>query len=401
MKTLWVVTELYYPEETSTGYYLTRIAEGLADKFKVKVLCGQPNYSAKGARAPAKENHNNVEISRCSSTTLDKNVIAFRLINMLTLGLSTFFAALVGFKKGDDVLVVTTPPSMPFIVALAAKVKGATYVPLIHDNYPDLAIASKKLRPDSFVAKISVPLNRRLLAGARKIIVVGRDMRELVAQKKAGAETPIAMIPNWAESDDLKPAPREQNTLLRELGITDKFIMLYAGNMGHPNDMESIVECAKRLKNDDRFHFLFLGSGVKRKWLEREISENEIGNATLLDPRPRSQQNIFLNACDAAIISLVSGMWGVSMPSRTYNTLAVGKPIIALTEAGSELAQVVEEDKVGWVAPPGDPDLLLKTIEQAWQSRAQLPEMGSRARQAALEKYSLETAVTAYYRELS
>ncbi|HEY0659489.1 MAG TPA: hypothetical protein VGD05_13490, partial [Pyrinomonadaceae bacterium] len=63
-KTLWVVTELYYPEETSTGYYLTRIAEGLTDDYEVKVLCGQPNYSARGVRAPKREIHKQVEIFR-------------------------------------------------------------------------------------------------------------------------------------------------------------------------------------------------------------------------------------------------------------------------------------------------------------------------------------------------
>src|SRR4051812_5064766 len=87
---LWVVSELYYPEETSTGYYLTRIAEGLADHRDVKVLCGQPTYSARGVVAPKHEVHNGVEIFRASGTTLDKNVIPFRLLNMITLGLSIF-----------------------------------------------------------------------------------------------------------------------------------------------------------------------------------------------------------------------------------------------------------------------------------------------------------------------
>ena len=131
---LWVVTELYYPEETSTGYYLTKIAEGLAEDFDVKVLCGQPNYSARGRRAPKREVHKNVEIFRARGTTLDKNVIIFRLINMLTLGIAIFFKALFNFQKGDRVLVVTTPPSLPFITALASLARRAEYVLLIHDN---------------------------------------------------------------------------------------------------------------------------------------------------------------------------------------------------------------------------------------------------------------------------
>ncbi|HQU83944.1 MAG TPA: hypothetical protein PKY59_12490, partial [Pyrinomonadaceae bacterium] len=140
-KTLWVVTELYYPEETSTGYYLTRIAEGLTDDFDVKVLCGQPNYSARGVKAPSHEIHKNVEIFRAIGTTLDKNIIIFRLMNMLTLSLSIFFKAFFRFKSGDKVLVVTTPPSLPFITAFASLLKGSQYILLIHDNYPEILVA--------------------------------------------------------------------------------------------------------------------------------------------------------------------------------------------------------------------------------------------------------------------
>ena len=82
---LWVISELYYPEETSTGYYLTRIAEGLTDKFDVKAISGQPNYAARPITAPKREIRRDVEIFRVAGTRLDKNVIAFRVINMLTL----------------------------------------------------------------------------------------------------------------------------------------------------------------------------------------------------------------------------------------------------------------------------------------------------------------------------
>ena len=397
---LWVVTELYYPEMTSTGYYLTCIAEGLTKVFDVKVLCGQPNYSARGTKAPSREVHNRVEIFRCLGTTLDKNVIAFRLMNMLTLGASIFFKALFNFKKGDRILVVTTPPSLPFITALAALLRGAAYTLLIHDNYPEILIAVEKTKPDSFLVKTLGFFNRWLYKYASKIIVVGRDMKELVGEKTFGLDIPLATIPNWAELETVEPKPRGENQLLRELNLSDKFVFLYAGNMGYPNDLESIVWCAERLKTDERFHFVFLGAGVKRKWLERETREKHLGNITVLEPRPRAEQNIFLNACDVGIVSLVKKMWGVSMPSRTYNILAVGKPILALTEADSELARVVEEEKVGWNVAPNEPEKLLETIRRIYDERESLAEMGKRARRSAVEKYSLEKAVDGYLNEL-
>ncbi len=395
-KNLWVVTELYYPEETSTGYYLTKIAEGLTDNFNVKVLCGQPNYSGRGIHAPKREVHKDVKIFRAFGTTLDKNVILFRLVNMLTLSFSVFFKALLNFKKKDRILVVTTPPSLPFIAAIAALIRGGSYVLLIHDNYPEILIAVGKTRENSLLVKTINFFNRLLYKYANQIIVVGRDMRNLVASKTEGLDIPITYIPNWAETVEVKPQPRDENSLLKELALENKFVFLYAGNMGYPNDLESIVWCAERLKDNKDFHFIFLGAGVKKKWLENQIEEKNLANVALLSPKPRSEQNTFLNACDVAIVSLIEKMLGVSMPSRTYNILAVGKPILALAEKDSEVAKVVKEDKVGWVVPPNKPEKLLQTIFEIFYDRAIIRELEINSRKSALEKYSLELAVLRY-----
>ena len=393
---MWVISELYYPEETSTGYYLTRIAEGLTDKFDVKVISGQPNYSARGMIAPKREYHKGVEIFRVAGTTLDKNVITFRVINMLTLSSAVFWTAIRRFAAGDRLLVVTNPPTMPFIVALASLFRGASYTLLIHDNYPEILIAAKKMREDSFVAGLLAYFNRWLYKYAAKIIVVGRDMEELVARKTEGLNIPIVTIPNWAELESVTPDEKQSNPLLAELNITDKFVFLYAGNMGHPNDLESIIDCAGKLVSDTRIHFVFLGTGVKRQWLTEQVRSRPLSNVTVLDPRPRGEQQVFLNACDIAFVSLVDKMYGVSMPSRTYNILAAGKPMIALTEENSELARVIEEERVGWTVRPCRPDELLLKIKLAVDQTSEWPEMGKRARIAAETKYSLQIALEKY-----
>ena len=396
---LWVITELYYPENNQTGYYLTKIAEGLADEFDVKVICGQPNYAARGTRAPKNETHRDVEIFRVWGTTWDKDVLAFRLVNMLTLGASIFFKSLIKFKKNENILVVSAPPSLPFLTAAAAKIKGADYTLIIQDKYPETLIAVGKTDEDSLSVRILNSLNRWLYKGSRQIIVVGRDMRELVeAQTNHGAavRTPVSVIQNWASLEEVEPLPRAENPILSEYGLLEKFVFLYAGNMGHPQDLESIVYCADKLKTDERFQFLFLGSGVKRKWLEREVEEKQLGNVTLLAPRPRSEQKVFLNACDVGLVPLVKKMRGAAMPSRTYNLMAAGKPILALTETNSEIARVIEEDKVGWFVPPCEPDKLLKMIYKIYSEREVIPEMAQRARFSALTKYSLDAAIEKY-----
>lgn len=399
-KRLWIVTELYYPENNQTGYYLTGIGEGLADDFDVKVICGQPNYAARGTLAAKREVHKNVEIFRVWGTTLDKNVLILRLVNMLTLGFSMFLKTLSKIKKTDEVLVVSAPPSLPFITALAAKLRGAKYTLIIQDKYPETLTAVGVSKPDSFFIRILDRANGWLYREARKIIVVGRDMGELVNEqfgaKNKSKKTPVSVIQNWASLEEIEPHPKSENRLLKRLNLSEKFVFLYAGNMGYPQDLESIVACAERLKADARFHFLFVGSGVKRKWLESEVETKKLSNVTVLATLPRSEQNEFLNACDVGFVSLVKKMRGVAMPSRTYNLLAAGKPILALTEKKSEVARVLDEDDVGWYVSPGEPDKLLELIYKIYEDRYKLREMGNRARAVALNKYSVKAAIEKY-----
>ena len=264
-----------------------------------------------------------------------------------------FVKSITSFRRNDLVMVVSAPPSLPFITALAARIKRTEYVLIIQDKYPETLIAVGKSRSDSFFIKILNFLNRKLYDGAAKIVVVGRDMAELVGNqmRRSDLSDKIVFIPNWASLEEVEPLSRESNELLKELNLLDRFVFLYAGNMGHPQDLETIVKCAFELKDDPRFHFLFIGSGVKRKWLEREVEMHLLINVSILAARPRSEQKIFLNACDVGLVPLVERMFGVAMPSRTYNLLA-GKPILALTENDSEVARVVAEEKVGWAIPP-------------------------------------------------
>jgi colanic acid biosynthesis glycosyl transferase WcaI len=393
---LWILTEVYYPEEISTGYYLTSIAEGLAGRFDVRVLTGQPKHMSRGLRARKRESRNGVEIYRASATTLDKNVMLYRLTNMFTIGVAMFYNSLKRFRRGDNVLVVTAPPSLPVTTALASLIRGASYTVLVQDSYPEILIAVGAAKPDSAFVRAVNFINRSVYKYASKVIVMGRDMNELFQRKTAGLDVPIVTIPNWADLESVAPADREDNSLLRELGLLDKFVLLYAGNIGHPTDVETIIDSAEQLRMEPDFHFLFIGAGAKKKWVEAEVKRRELTNVTVLDYMPRAEQSVFLNACDIGLIALIKGMKGTAMPSRTYNIMAAGKPVLALAEEGSELARVINEEEIGWYVPPHQPGKLTETIRSIYEKRAELSDYGSRARFAALRKYSLQTAIEDY-----
>ncbi|MDI1241488.1 MAG: glycosyltransferase, partial [bacterium] len=203
---LWLICELYYPEVNATGHYITQIGSGLADEFDVNVICGQPNYLSKGIRAPARDSYKNVTIFRVWSTTLNKNVLPFRLINMLTIGVSMFLKCVRQFSRGDRVLVVTAPPSLPYTTALAALVKGASYVVLLHDLYPDILAAVGKTRKGSLLFNTIERLNRWLYKHANRLIVIGRDMHQRVSEKASGLDVRIVTIPNWSDLHAITPS---------------------------------------------------------------------------------------------------------------------------------------------------------------------------------------------------
>lgn len=394
--TIWVISELYHPEDNATGHLLTHIAEGLAERYPVRVLCSQPTYNARGTRAPVCEEHGGVPIRRCRATALNKNVLVLRVINLVTISIALFVQTLARVRRGDFVLVVTNPPLLPFLVAAACKLRGAPFLLLIHDVYPEVLAATGMVKPDALLARGVDALSRRLYRGAERIIVLGRDMARLVAPKLGPARNNLVVIPNWADLDQVCPTPRPSNALLRKLGLTDKFVVLYAGNMGRTHGLEGLAQAAATLRSDTDTHFLFVGSGAKRLWLENVIRASGLGNMTVLGNRPRSEQQTFLNACDVAVISFVPGMAGVSVPSRMYNLLAAGKPILAVADADSELALVVEEEAIGWVVPPGRPDQTARAIREARSDPERLAQMGRRARRVAESKYSLRHAITAY-----
>jgi colanic acid biosynthesis glycosyl transferase WcaI len=393
---LWVISELYYPEVTSTGHFLTKIAEGLASHHRVKVLCGQPSYAARGIRAPRLEIRNGVNIQRCPSTTFDKDVLLFRLVNIFTLCCSIFFCALMQFRKGDCVLVVTTPPPLPFLTVLACFLRKAKSLLLIHDVYPEVLVATGIAKPTSFIVRLGNRLTTWLYRSAHRIIVLGRDMEKLVNEKLGSETSRTIIIPNWGDLDQVTPTKRKQNPLLAELGLQDKFVIQYAGNMGRTHGLETLWESAEGLRSVKDVHFLFIGSGGKKKWLELAVKRSGLTNVTLLPFRPRHDLVHSLNACDVAIISFIPGMAGISVPSRMYNILASGKPILAVTDPNSELALVVQEEGVGWVIPPGKPDKLVETILTLRSRPTLLAEMGSRARAAAEGKYSLTKVIDSY-----
>lgn len=393
---LFVASELYYPEDRSTGYFLTCIAEGLARLRSVTVLCAQPTYDARGQRAPNEEMRNGVRIRRCWATTFSKDRIVLRLINLITISLSLFIKACKTIRPGAVVLVVSNPPTLPFLMLTACRLRRAKCVLLVHDVYPDVLTAVGVIRRDSPICLAMHTAYRWLYGRMHGIIVLGRDMARLVRNSTQPRQIPIHVIPHWADTNEITPSEPLQNELLKTLGLLDKFVVQYSGNMGRTHDIESIMTAALLLSDTPEVHFLLIGGGAQRAKISRAVRDHQLENVTLLPYQPRSELPVTLNACSAALVSLRTGMAGVSVPSRMYNIFAAGKPTLGMVPEDSELGLLIRQEGIGWTVPPEQPARLADTIREVLHNRDYLQAAGKRARALAERDFSLNQSLRDY-----
>jgi colanic acid biosynthesis glycosyl transferase WcaI len=391
-KDVWVVSELYYPEETSTGHLLTGIAEGLARRFRTGAVCARPTYASRKRSVPLRETHNGVEILRCRATRLDPHNLLSRMVNIVTITASMSFGLLRMLRRRQIVIVVTNPPTLPFATLLACRLRGARCVLLVHDVFPDALDAAGMTRRNSVPYRLMDFVSRRLYRAMDHVIVIGRDMRRIVEEKRGGPEA-ITVIPNWGDVDSVHPGDAAAK---ERFGLAGRFVVQYGGNMGRSHDLDIIVAAAEKLRGEPEVVFMIFGWGVRREALEAEIAARGLDNIRLLGMVPRGEVSEWLAAGDVGLVSMIPGMAGVSVPSRMYNMLAAGQPIIAVTDAGAELAEMIREEAVGWVVPTRDADGLVAAIRDAGSDAARLAEMRRRARAVAEAKYTRAHVDEAY-----
>ena len=399
VSTIWIVSEVYSPDETATAHLMSAIGEFVAEKRRVTVLCGQPTYTHQGQVAASKETLNGIEVRRCWSTRFPKDSLPLRVINMVTVTTSMFFRMLFCFRRGDCVLMVTNPPLLPFFTQLIARIKGVKTCLLIHDIYPDVLVPTGFTSSDSLLYGIVNFFNRRLYLKMDKIITIGRDMWALVAAKDQRLQANMVLIPNWCDPH-ISPVPKDSsNTVLDELDYGHKFIIQYAGNIGRTHGVSVIAKAAQILEKKgfgDKIHWMICGWGGGKPAFEKLCKELKLESVSIEGAFPRSRMPDVTGVADVSIITYNKGMAGISVPSRLYNILAAECPVIAVTDPESELALVLEEDDLGWVSPAEDGEALADLAIRIYQERTVLEPYRKRCREIAVSRYAREKSLQSY-----
>lgn len=393
-KRIWIVSEYYYPIVTSTGYYITEIAEYLASRgMDVNVICTGSRYNETDTYVVTEyEEHNGVKIHRAIVKEIDKNNFVKRSIRLLFASGALIKKIVTLVKKDDELLVVTNPAFLLLAMPGISKIKGISYTLLAHDIFPENLAAIKKIRTQSFGYKALKFLFDKAYSNSLKCISIGRDMSVIISDKTKG-KTPIELIPNWSDNDKVSCIAKEDTKLYKELDTSD-FIFQFAGNIGHAQGIDNILK-AIGLTKKLGIKFLFIGGGAKADNVKQYSQTHN--NVISLGFRDRSEQNDFLNMCDVAIVTLSDGMYGLGVPSKSYNIMATGKPILFIGEPESEIALCIKEYGIGWIVEPDNPEALAQMFENIYSERSHLDEFAKNSRRLADGVFSKENILNKYY----
>ena len=391
---LLLVNQHYYPDVASTGQHLTDLAEHLAaDGYSVEVLTGRGKYVAGRVEAPAREVRNGVRIRRLRTTSFGRGSHLGRIVDYLSFYLRVLTALVFGPKR-DGVLFLTTPPLLGFLGAMARLVRGQRYGVWSMDLHPDAEIASGMLRPGGLAAKVLEWMNATGYRHADFVVDLGSYMKQRIVAKGVAADR-THTVHVWSAKEEIVPTPRETNPLIDELGLRDKFVVMYSGNAGIVHDFDAICDAMRRLKDDPCIHFLFVGDGPRRGEIERFAKEHEIRNFTYRAYFDRDQLRYSLSVADAHLISLRKPFVGISVPGKLYGIMASGRPALFVGPRECESAETISRADCGVIVDPlaGAEQAATEIVSvlQSWMSDShRRAVLGENGRRAFLQSYERE-----------
>jgi glycosyltransferase involved in cell wall biosynthesis len=285
------------------------------------------------------------------------------------------------------VVSLTDPPIVPLIAISAARLRGAAFVFLCQDVFPEVA----RLLEDFQNAKVEAVLaaiSRFTVRQADRIITLGDTMTRRLRDTKGADVTKVRVIHNWSDAEAITPAPKD-NAFTREHGLVDRFVVMHSGNVGQSLDVAALVQDLPDVV------IAIVGEGSRKAFLREEAERRGLINVRFFPYQPKARLIDSFAAADVFIVSLKRGLAGYIVPSKLYGVLVAGRPFIAAIEADSEPAQIAREHDCGVVVEPGDRQAIADAIRQLHANPARRAALAAHAREAGLV-YDRPRAVEAY-----
>lgn len=296
--------------------------------------------------------------------------------------------------KGDVVFLRLPPLQLGITGILLKKLKGVRVFLNIQDIHPDLAIESRILK-NSLVIKMAKAFEKWLYAKSHKIIVISDGFKKNLIDKGVPPGK-ITVIPNWVDTNILRPLPKD-NYIAKNFFAENKFVVMYSGSISLSNfeSLERIVEIAQSFKDDDII-FAIVGDGFKKQSLQEKAEKLGLNNVTFIPFQPYEDLPYLLAGSDVLLVPLDKDKSQLSVPSKLYNFMATGKPILGLADSDSEVANIITETSCGIYAPPDNLERIKEALITLKDSKDYRETLGENGRKYALERFSKEHVLRTY-----
>lgn len=387
-----VLSQFFYPEYVTSSVLVTQMAEDLAAAgLDVEVLCGMPKeYLSGQVRATPKEQYKGMLIRRVGYLQLSRKSTIGRLINYFSLIASVALRWPI-LLRYECIIVYSLPPLLPLLPALMNTFFHKKFVFVCYDLYPDLAIEMKAISRGSIIDRVMRFTNRRVYCRAQAIVAIGGEMKRYMLSSGLAADAErIHVIPNWYDGSP------DQYQPINQTKKGEAFNVIYSGNMGICQDMDTILLCAKALRERPDIRFIFTGHGNKADELKQEASRLGLTNISFYGYLMGREYSDMLSSADCFIVSLEKGMEGLAVPSKSYSYLAAGRPVLAIIDSDTDISRALAEYECGYTITNGDGAGMAEHILAMANDRAGLARMGRNARRLFEEQYTRKLCTRQY-----
>ena len=322
---------------------------------------------------------------------MKKKTAVMRMLNNLTFGLTSIFAAILAGKI--DVVITTSPPPLVSIPGwIIAKLKGAKLVYDVRDIWPDVALEMKSFSEGSIFCKVFRKIAMFMYKHADIVTTVSAGKVEKVKNyvsslggRKAGVEhtDKVWLVGNGFDESVLDNA--FDQSVIDKYEIDKKFTCVYIGNIGLAQGLGALLDVAAKTKHKD-VQFLLFGMGAEKALLEKRVADEGLANVKFCGVIEHSKVPSILSKAKLSFIPLKNSSMKDSVPTKIYEALGVGCPVLLFAEGDS--SAIVKESGLGRVVSPDNPELLVGIFDEMIDSYSDLEAHREEAKKLMLEKYS-------------
>lgn len=407
------LNRFYWPDHAATAQILTDLAEYLAARdWNVHVIAAATSYGAThaftgaAARHGADENaavrvtlaraeqRNGVLIVRTRAVRSDRGITAGSLAEYGSYAAGAL-SALASLPRPSVIVSMSDPPLLGAAVLPIARLKRSRFVNWVQDIHPDVAERVGVLPRQGPLRHALQSLSRITNRSADLTVTIGPAMASHLAANGALADR-LQVIPNWVDTDAVRPLPAGQNALAAELGLQDKFVVLYSGNAARSHPLDAVVGAMQQMRDQREVVFLFIGGGSGHELVREKARGLGLTNCMFLESLPRNRIAESHSLAGACLVTESPDVAGLLFPSKSIGILASGRPLLFIGSLASEVAALVRRFDCGRTISPDDVFGLVREIELLRSNKNYRDALGERGRCAAVEFYDARVSCAAW-----